>query len=706
MEKKLSKILVSVSEPLVLRGKFFFVTKNFRTLVSIVTFNSEQTIVPCIESVLSQSGLSDLQLVITDNASSDNTVPLIREEFGEQVSINSLTENTGFCRAHNRALEAFFRENGDFALILNPDVILETNCLSLLLESLEVDTRAGLCSPKLFRADESLQAVEPRRFDSTGMFITRNCRHFDRGSDELDRGQYERPEYLFGVTGAAMLLRRTCYFDLCEEKEFFDESFFAYREDADVSWRAQWLGWRCRYEPRAIGYHQRQVLPSDRYKLPPTLNRLGVQNRFLLQLRNFSLFANAGCIVSTLLRNMLVILGVLLVEQTSLPAFAAIIRGFPKAFKRRRKTLSKRRVSHYALSRWFRTSPVAEPALSQVPAKKQLKHILAVIVNFNSGERLKACIQSLKTGEGARRLHILIMDNNSSDESVSLAKEEFSGVPDISFVESSSNRGFSGAINEAAKHHSSDALLVLNPDVEVTRANMRELFRALDAHDNLGAIGPVLYGKNEKLQRDFVARRFRSPLATIAELFYLHRLWPSNPFTKALHQTDSKFVSDYLEGVPGKEDVAPFFDLSQPMVVEQPPAACILIRRDAFDEIGGFDEEFWPAWFEDVDFCKRLFDAGWCSAITRKSRATHEGGYSLNVLDKSDFAIAWYANLALYHRKTLGFTSFLLLVAALRAALLLRGCIACCIKNSRLGYTLLLLSIQPLSRWKDALEKN
>ncbi len=85
--------------------------------------------------------------------------------------------------------------------------------------------------------------------DSTGIYFLPNLRHLDRGAGELDHGQFERMEYVFGATGAAALYRRSMVDDVSVNGEFFDEQFFAYREDADLAWRAQLMGWRCVYTP-------------------------------------------------------------------------------------------------------------------------------------------------------------------------------------------------------------------------------------------------------------------------------------------------------------------------------------------------------------------------------------------------------------------------------------------------------------------------
>ena len=74
--------------------------------------------------------------------------------------------------------------------------------------------------------------------------------------------------------------------DIADESQYFDENFFAYREDADLAWRAQWLGWSCLYIPEATGYHIRRVLPERRAGLPDAINMHSFKNRFLLRIKN------------------------------------------------------------------------------------------------------------------------------------------------------------------------------------------------------------------------------------------------------------------------------------------------------------------------------------------------------------------------------------------------------------------------------------
>jgi len=194
-------------------------------------------------------------------------------------------------------------------------------------------------------------------FDSTGIYFTPNQRHFDRGSRQPDRGQYERAEYVFGATGAACLYRRAMIEDISIDGEFFDPDFFAYREDADVAWRAQLLGWKCLYTPLARAYHVRSVLPVNRRSVSPLVNMHSVKNRWLLRIKNMTGPLYRRYWLAITWRDLVVVAGCLLREFSSLRAFLLLARAWPRAWKKRRIIMQRRRATDDALFGWFRSTP-------------------------------------------------------------------------------------------------------------------------------------------------------------------------------------------------------------------------------------------------------------------------------------------------------------------------------------------------------------
>lgn len=328
-----------------------------RVLIHIVTFNSVDMIARCVEHAVAQKGFTlgeDLIIRVTDNASRDGTFDLLKTLERRGIEIYRNASNLGFSGAHNQGAARCVSGGFDAMLVLNPDVGLSDTCLEEMCSALSDADHRGIVTPKLMRASSDLTPLASGIIDAAGMILTPSLRHFDRGSGEVDSGAYDTSEEVFGATGACLLISRACLQEVSvpsrisdepvwrlypelrdgagQRLQLFDEAFFAYREDADLSWRAQRMGWRCVYVPTARATHVRVVTPERRANLPKLLNRLSVRNRFLLQLNNWDLSCGFASLCNgILLRNLLVVVGVVLRERSSLPGLWEALRLAPRA---------------------------------------------------------------------------------------------------------------------------------------------------------------------------------------------------------------------------------------------------------------------------------------------------------------------------------------------------------------------------------------
>lgn len=325
--------------------------KSVTVAVTIVTFNSAQFIARCLEHVFRQD-YPLLNVIVIDNASSDETPDILRG-FADRVRFVPNQENRGFAGGQNQAIAL---SDSDWVLVLNPDVVLNPSFVTKALQPVALDDRVGSVSGKLLR----MQPAET--LDSTGIYFTPSLRHFDRGSGEPDSDAYDHFEFVFGVTGAAALYRREMINDVAVNREFFDEQFFAYREDADLAWRAQLLGWKCLYVPDAVAYHVRKVLPTNRKSLPADINMHSVKNRFLMRIKNIDAGLYLRYFLPITLRDILVFGGCLLTETSSLRAFPIVLRTFPAMLRKRKEIMRRRRVDSRYMSAWFSNEPVSHPA--------------------------------------------------------------------------------------------------------------------------------------------------------------------------------------------------------------------------------------------------------------------------------------------------------------------------------------------------------
>jgi GT2 family glycosyltransferase len=325
--------------------------------VTIVTYNSGRFIKRCLESVLEQKYLN-MEVIVIDNASTDGTVDLL-EQFAERCRIYYNDENIGFAAAQNQAIAL---AEGEWVLTLNPDVLLLPNFINALVEAGQVDPKAGTICGKLLTIRPTFDLPEKQLVDSTGIYFTPALRHLDRGSQEVDNGHYVNFEYVFGATAAAALYRRSMIEDVSILGEFFDPDFFVYREDADVAWRAQLMGWRCLYTPMARGYHVRAVLPGNRRALPAAINMHSVKNRFLMRIKNMTASLYWRNWFSITARDVVVVGACLLHEHSSLKAFWYLARNWRRVVEKRHEIMKRRKAKDEYMASWFAYRPVSKPA--------------------------------------------------------------------------------------------------------------------------------------------------------------------------------------------------------------------------------------------------------------------------------------------------------------------------------------------------------
>lgn len=324
--------------------------------ILITAFNSAKFIERCLESVQRQS-YRPLEIIVVDNASTDGTREVLSKlQCGIKVVYNDT--NIGFAAAQNQAARS---AQGSWLLSLNPDVVLSPNFIMEAASLGEVNPKIGAVCGKLLRWNPSADPEFTGIIDSTGIYFLPNLRHLDRGADEADRGQFDAAEYVFGATGAAALYRRSMIEDVSVNGEFFDEQFFAYREDADLAWRAQLMGWQCLYTPRAVGWHVRRVTPERRKELPSDINWHSIKNRFLMRAKNISWRLYAGCFVPTTWRDAQVIGYCLLVDRRLASSLTAVWRSRHELKQKRRIIQTRRRVSDRELLPWFSGQPAGMP---------------------------------------------------------------------------------------------------------------------------------------------------------------------------------------------------------------------------------------------------------------------------------------------------------------------------------------------------------
>jgi N-acetylglucosaminyl-diphospho-decaprenol L-rhamnosyltransferase len=251
-----------------------------------------------------------------------------------------------------------------------------------------------------------------------------------------------------------------------------------------------------------------------------------------------------------------------------------------------------------------------------------------VIVTWNSERWIDRCLQSIGAACGAMSYEVIVYDNASSDATLTAISDD-----GVSIIRGDTNDGFAAGVNRMAVRASGRYFFLLNPDCELAPRALEILVDFLDANPVVAAAAPLLSDEEGDSQREFQLRRLPSLGTLMSEVFGIDKLFPDNRLTARYR---------YRE-----------LELTHPQPVEQPAAAALLLRREVFGEVGPLDERFGPAWFEDVDYCRRLAAAGHTIFVVPEARARHFGGASLEHVPFAEFIALWYRNMWFYARKWL-----------------------------------------------------
>ncbi len=329
-----------------------------RVSVNIVTFDSADRIDACLQSVAAQT-LTDYQITVVDNASTDATLDRLVAWERRGVRVIANATNTYYARGHNQALRA---SDGGIVLTLNPDVVIRPDYLDSVVAVFDRSPGVGSVNGKLLLVpvdglgpELTRRPIDPDALiDGTGLVISRGRRPALRGNRQLAAAHCLDPAEIFGVDGACAAYRRAMLDDIAIDGEVFDEDFAIYREDVDLAWRAQLLGWESRYEPAAVGYHVRRFhVGQRRREIPTDLKRHSVKNGWLLLLKNDDPWSLLRDLMHVLPYQLKILAGLATIEPTSLGAIADTARLLPRLRRKRAWIQARRRRSPTEMRRWF-----------------------------------------------------------------------------------------------------------------------------------------------------------------------------------------------------------------------------------------------------------------------------------------------------------------------------------------------------------------
>lgn len=271
------------------------------------------------------------------------------------------------------------------------------------------------------------------------------------------------------------------------------------------------------------------------------------------------------------------------------------------------------------------------------------------IVNWNTRALLRACLQSIYRHPPSEPFEVIVVDNASPDGSAAMVQQEF---PQVTLIANTENRGYARGNNQAMQRAQGEFVLLLNPDTEVLPETLDRAVAFLQAHPEAGAIGAKQIFPDGRVQPS--VRGFPTPANLLGEVTGLAQLFPR-----------SRRLGGYRMR---------WFSYDTVAEVDQPMATFLMVPRAVIEQVGQMDEAF-PLFFNDVDWCYRIKQAGWKIYFVPEVQILHHGGAStqqvrLSALRESHRALeAFYRK---HYRGRLNAILYALCIAAIRLGGMLR----------------------------------
>lgn len=339
-------------------------SKHNTALVSIiiVTWNAASFIRHTIDSLREQT-FTDFDVLVIDNNSDDETVSILKNKYADIVRVVKQKNNTGFSKGYNAGIHW---TRGKYVLVMNQDVILEPEYLEQVVAFMEAHNEVGAIQGKILHWNIAHNKKE-KILDTCGISITKAHAFIStyEAENESVLPDVSEASPVFAFSASLVFLRRYALESVQYKQEFFDEDFYAYKEDIDLSWRLRHAHWDIVFLPTAVAYHGRTLSKSGtahtdrrairelRSKQNPFLHTLSYQNHLLTIIKNqhselvrkyfFSIFwfELQKCIYA------------LLYERSTLKGWFGIIRLLPKIRAKRRAIFKKSKLDPDAMNSWI-----------------------------------------------------------------------------------------------------------------------------------------------------------------------------------------------------------------------------------------------------------------------------------------------------------------------------------------------------------------
>jgi len=338
--------------------------KKTKVSIVIVTWNCADYIRHTIESIKKQT-MDNFDILVIDNASTDETIDILKNNFGNLVKIVKQKQNLGFSRAYNYGIHW---TRGEYVLVMNQDVVLAKNFLEITSNCLDAEAKIAAVQGKIMHWDSVNNKIK-NIIDTCGLAIYPNHRVENlfegRKSDSLptDFQSHDLAMPIFGFSGSCVLLRRQALEEVRFENEFFDEDFFAYKEDADLSWRLRHTNWDIVYLAQAVAYHGRSLKGINNYSNREIVkhrrsknalyNMISYRNHIYMIFKN-EYWKNIGFyFIYIFWYELRKIVYIILFEQSSLKALIDVVKNFNRMRYKRKQIMKKSKMPASTFRQWI-----------------------------------------------------------------------------------------------------------------------------------------------------------------------------------------------------------------------------------------------------------------------------------------------------------------------------------------------------------------
>ncbi|MCU7519720.1 MAG: glycosyltransferase [Ignavibacteria bacterium] len=511
---------------------------GIKVSVIVPVYNRVELTQKCLESVYRNTGAQEnYELIIVDNASIDGTQTLLKEYQGNKSNFSVLRSerNLGFSRANNLAART---ARGSYLLFLNNDTEVRKGWMEMLVKILDKDAKAAAAGSKLLFPDGTIQHAGIGIFDHRKMKDPLLAQHLYL-HQPADCSEAEVMTKYQSLTAACLLVRRSAF----EEVGGFDEGYWNGYEDVDLCFKLRQRGYSLVYQPESVVIHYESQSGAERFsKVSENIQRL--HRKWLGKVKPDFITENDGRTFTT---------DANIIKEYLLPG----------------EDLYK---------------------VSSSQKKKSETFVSIVVLTFNGLKFNKECINSILK-HTKLKYEIIIVDNASTDGTVTYLKNLQKKYARIKVILNDSNYGFPKAINQALKAASGNYLVIANNDIVVTEGWLQRMLEVAESDAKTGIVGPIS-NLVSGIQMDENAK-----YKTIPEM---------HKYAKMIKRQNSGKTLEYL----------------------RVSFLCTLIKKEVIDLIGGLDERFSPGNFEDDDFCLRSHIAGYKTVIAEDVFVHHYGSKS------------------------------------------------------------------------------